>query len=166
MLRSWTTAALLLLTYFAAGAQSACWELGHNPFTGPPKTRRVEATSVLVDWGDGVFAEAGECWDVDFMVKFNPKSQPDKYKLSEFTQPGQRKAVIKIDTDDDYMFQVIAREDKGPEHGIDYKYSTIVTSYVSDISTQRSAAAVVAVSSPQQPRPTQRPTAPTTTRRP
>ena len=56
--------------------------------------------------GDGVFAEAGECWDVDFMVKFNPKSQPDKYKLSEFTQPGQRKAVIKIDTDDDYMFQV------------------------------------------------------------
>ena len=53
-----------------------------------------------------MFAEAGECWDVDFMVKFNPKSQPDKYKLSEFTQPGQRKAVIKIDTDDDYMFQV------------------------------------------------------------
>ena len=59
--------------------------------------------------GDGVFAEAGECWDVDFMVKFNPKSQPDKYKLSEFTQPGQRKAVIKIDTDDDYMFQVKRR---------------------------------------------------------
>ena len=59
--------------------------------------------------GDGVFAEAGECWDVDFMVKFNPKSQPDKYKLSEFTQPGQRKAVIKIDTDDDYMFQVRQR---------------------------------------------------------
>ena len=54
-----------------------------------------------------MFAEAGECWDVDFMVKFNPKSQPDKYKLSEFTQPGQRKAVIKIDTDDDYMFQVL-----------------------------------------------------------
>ena len=44
------------------------------------------------------------------------------------------------------LFQVIAREDKGPEHGIDYKYSTIVTSYVSDISTQRSASA--AVSSP------------------
>ena len=56
-----------------------------------------------------MFAEAGECWDVDFMVKFNPKSQPDKYKLSEFTQPGQRKAVIKIDTDDDYMFQVKRR---------------------------------------------------------
>ena len=48
MLRSW-----LLLTFFAAGAQSACWELGHNPFTGAPKTRRVEATSVLVDWGGG-----------------------------------------------------------------------------------------------------------------
>ena len=44
------------------------------------------------------------------MVKFNPKSQPDKYKLSEFTQPGQRKAVIKIDTDDDYMFQVTDRQ--------------------------------------------------------
>ena len=43
------------------------------------------------------------------MVKYNPVSQPDKYKLSEFTQPGQRKAVIKIDTDDDYMFQVKRR---------------------------------------------------------
>ena len=49
MMRSWTTVALLL-TCAAAGAQSACWELGHNPFTGAPKTRRVEATSVLVDW--------------------------------------------------------------------------------------------------------------------
>ena len=36
--------------------------------------------------------------------------------------------------------QVIAREDKGPEHGIDYKYSAIVTSFASDIGTQGSAA--------------------------
>ena len=50
IMRSWTTAALLLLTCAAGVAQSACWELGHNPFTGAPKTRRVEATSVLVDW--------------------------------------------------------------------------------------------------------------------
>ena len=52
------------------------------------------------------------------MVKFNPKSQPDKYKLSEFTQPGQRKAVIKIDTDDDYMFQVgvaVVKQDSNQE---------------------------------------------------
>ena len=40
--------------------------------------------------------------------------------------------------------QVISREDKGAEHGIDYKYSTIVVSYAADISTQRNAA----VSSP------------------
>ena len=45
------------------------------------------------------------------------------------------------------ILQVIAREDKGAEHGIDYKYSTIVTSFAADISTQGMAAE--AVSSPQ-----------------
>ena len=46
----WLTSGALLVTCLAAGAQSMCWELGHNPFTGAPKTRRVEALSVLVDW--------------------------------------------------------------------------------------------------------------------
>ena len=36
---------------------------------------------------------------------------------------------MKIDPVIDYVFQVIAREDKGSEHGIDYKYSDMVTSY-------------------------------------
>ena len=31
-----------------------------------------------------------------------------------------------------FVFQVIAREDKGEVHGIDYKYSDMITSYGND----------------------------------
>lgn len=61
----------------------------------------------------------------------HPKSQPSAYQLTDFTLKGQRSATLQIDHDVDYVFQVIAREDKGKEYGIDYKYSDMVTSYVS-----------------------------------
>lgn len=32
-----------------------------------------------------------------------------------------------MDVGGDYVFQIIARENKGPPHGIDYKYSKMVT---------------------------------------
>ena len=104
-MRALALSVALLGALLPSHADAMCWDLGHSPFVGVPTATRVDPTSVLVDWGDGIFAESGSCDDVDFLVKSNPRSQPSKYKLSEFTMPGQRKAVIKVDTDGDYVFQ-------------------------------------------------------------
>ncbi len=45
---------------------------------------------------------------------------------------GSREITMVIEAGVDYVFQVIAREEKGETHGIDYKYSDMVTSYVED----------------------------------
>ena len=58
---------------------------------------------------------------------FHPKNDPSAYQLSDFTLKGERKASLKVDPDATYVFQVIAREDKG-DLGIDYKYSDMTTS--------------------------------------
>merc|ERR1719210_1560337 len=59
----------------------------------------------------------------------HPRKQLSAYKLSDFTLKGERSATITIDGTLDFVFQVIAREDKG-DLGIDYKYSPMITSYV------------------------------------
>ena len=109
-----------------------CWKPGLNPFTGAPTAERLDATSVRIDWSN-IFTDGHGCEDVDFIIKSHPRFQPSAYKLSDFTLKGQRKAVLQIDGNTDYVFQVIAREDKGPQHGIDYKYSKMVNSYATDL---------------------------------
>ena len=89
-----------------------------------------------------VFNDGVDCNEVDFLIMIHPRSQPSSYQLSDFTLKGERKATMSIDPSTDYVFQVIAREDKGSEHGIDYKYSDMVTSYTngtSSASNSRSA---------------------------
>ena len=51
----------------------------------------------------------------------HPRKQLSAYKLSDFTLKGERSATLTIDPTLDFVFQVIAREDKG-DLGIDYKY--------------------------------------------
>ena len=124
---------LLFLTFVAtpSALASLCWKPGANPFSEEPKAKRIDSGRVKLNWQDG-FSNSRDCQKVDFLIKSHPRFQPAKYKLSDFTLKGQRTAVIRVETDGDYVFQIIAREDKGPPHGIDYKYSKMVTSYAKD----------------------------------
>lgn len=56
---------------------------------------------------------------------------------------------MSIDPSTDYVFQVIAREDKGSEHGIDYKYSDMVTSYRNGTSSASHSRSAPVTASPQ-----------------
>ena len=73
-----------------------------------------------VDWSS-VFQDGPECAEVDFLIMNHPRKQLSAYKLSDFTLKGERSTTLIIDPTQDFVFQVIAREDKGPK-GIDYKY--------------------------------------------
>ncbi len=110
-----------------------CWNADTNPFNGPPTARRIDSNSIRIDWNAVFQYNGGDCDKVDFLIKSHPRFQPAAYKLSDFTLKGQRSAVLKIDGNTDFVFQVIAREDKGDRLGIDYKYSPMVTSYATDI---------------------------------
>ncbi len=66
------------------------------------------------------------------MVKSHPRFQASAYKLSDLTSKGQTAAIINVDPNADFVFQVIARENKGAALGIEYAYSAMVTSYATD----------------------------------
>ncbi len=108
-----------------------CWTPNANPFTAAPTTLRLDRASVRIDW-DQVFQRSSRlaCAGVQFRVKSHPRFKPSAYQLSDLTE--RTSAVLSVDGGTDYVFQVIAREDKGPQHGIDYKYSPMVTSYATD----------------------------------
>ena len=74
----------------------------------------------IVNWSQ-VFNDGPECTEVDFLIMNHPRKQLSAYKLSDFTLKGERSATLTIDPTLDFVFQVIAREDKG-DLGIDYKY--------------------------------------------
>ena len=115
------------------GSSSMCWSLDSNPFRGVPVATRVDRSTVRVDWSNTFVAGDGpECADVDFLIRSHPRFQPSAYKLADFAPRGHKSAVLQIDGGTDYVFQVIAREDKGQRYGIDYKYSKMVTSYATD----------------------------------
>ena len=112
---------------------SFCWKPNSTPFYGAPKVSRT-GDRARVEWKD-VFNDGQDCQDVDFLIMVHPKSQPSAYQISDFTLKGERQAVMKVDGQTDYVFQIIAREDKG-SLGIDYKYSDMVTSYVDGTFTE------------------------------
>ena len=83
-----------------------------------------------VEW-DQIFNDGPDCKDVDFIIMIHPKNDPSAYQMSDFTLKGERKGTLKVDPEVTYVFQVIAREDKG-DLGIDYKYSDMITNPDSD----------------------------------
>ena len=119
--------AIAILLSSVSQANSFCWEPNSSPFSGPPKVTR-SGDQATIDW-KGVFKDSSGCSEVDFLIMNHPRKQLSAYKLSDFTLKGERSATITIDGTLDFVFQVIAREDKG-DLGIDYKYSPMITSYV------------------------------------
>lgn len=99
----------------------------NNPFTGPPDTQRLEGSTVRVTW-EKVFPQGSGCDEVEFLIKSHPLDSPSNYKLSDLTLKGKRTAVLAVPPGEDFIFQVIARENKGPGIGIEYAYSRAATS--------------------------------------
>merc|ERR1719192_2215700 len=120
----------LVFTFVAtivAHVDSFCWEPNINPFTGAPDTERLDGSTVRVTW-ENVFPKGRGCQDVEFLIKSHPLDSPSNYKLSDLTLKGKRTAVLAVPPGEDFIFQVIARENKGAGIGIEYAYSRPATS--------------------------------------
>jgi len=147
---------------------SYCWTPNINPFTGPPDTERLEGSTVRVTW-ENVFPTGPECSEVEFLIKSHPLEAPSNYKLSDLTLKGKRTAVLAVPPGEDFIFQVIARENKGPGIGIEYAYSRAATNVANPSPSQlqglRKSIWVAGDTGPGQAVPQQTTTpAPTTTR--
>lgn len=102
-------------------ARAYCWEPGKNPyFTGPPIVQQVDLRTVRVSWKGLI--QSIECAD-QFLVKYWQKNNPQGYQMTELIQTHQFSTDINITPKVQYVFQVIAREDKGSFAGIDYNKS-------------------------------------------
>lgn len=98
-----------------------CWQAGWNPkFIDLPKIQQLELSKVRVSWEDIV--EMRDCAD-EFLVKYWQNNMPQGFKLSEKVPTDQNYVDIEVIPKVPYMFQVIAREDKGPVLGVDYNKS-------------------------------------------
>ncbi|XP_023346509.1 uncharacterized protein LOC111715424 [Eurytemora carolleeae] len=130
-----TYSLLLLFLCFKSGVPY-CWKPNHNPFQGVPEVTRLDASSVRLVWED-IFPKGTGCEDVDFLIKSHPLESPSNYKLSDFTLRGQRSATLTVPSGSDFIFQVIAREDKGSSVGIEYAYSRPATSLANPTDKQK-----------------------------
>lgn len=97
----------LVLVLFMREISGFCWKPNSSPFYGQPKVTR-QNDRARVEWSS-VFNDGPECTQVDFLIMIHPKNQPSAYQLSDFTLKGERKATLKIEPQDDYVVQVIAR---------------------------------------------------------
>ena len=98
-----------------------CWQAGQNPyFTAQPIVQQVDLRTVRVTW-EGI-VEYEKCVD-NYLVKYWQKSNPQGYKMTELIDKQHYTSDIIIIPKINYVFQVIAREDKGGLLGIDYNKS-------------------------------------------
>jgi len=99
-----------------------CIGIGQNPtFKGQPKVEQLsDLSSVRVSW-DGL-VDYIQCAD-KFLVSYWRKGSPHDYQLTKFLDPSVSSVVIEdIRLSVPYVYQVIAKEDKGLL-GIDYNRS-------------------------------------------
>lgn len=92
--------------------QAYCSLLGQNPgFSTPPKVEQVTLTSVRVTW-EGIVTRI-ECAD-QFIVKSWNARNPNDYQMSDLLPTTQFSYVVTdLVPNQNYVFQAVAREDKG-----------------------------------------------------
>ena len=87
---------------------------------GQPIVQQVDLRTVKVSW-EGL-VQKKECVD-QYLVKYWPKSNPQDYQMTDLIDKQIYIAAIIVTPKVNYVFQVIAREDKGGILGIDYSKS-------------------------------------------
>ena len=113
-----------------------CWQNGLNPsFSGPPVVSAISANEVRVSWKDVVTNR--RCAD-EFLVKYWKKNYPQDFKMSKLVDADANFIDLTVLPDTAYLFQAIAREDKGSILGIDYNKARPVEFRTSNnITTER-----------------------------
>jgi len=94
------------------GCEAYCSILGPNPgFSSAPRVEQVSLTSVRVSWHNIVTKI--ECADQFIVKSWNARS-PNDYEMSNLLPLSQFTYVVTdLVPNQDYVFQVVAREDKG-----------------------------------------------------
>jgi len=101
-----------LLVIWVSKVSGYCAGLGANPgFRGPPIVEQVSMTSVQVSWSGLV--TRSECAD-QYIVKSWLARNPNDYQMSDLLPTTQLSFIVTdLVPNQDYVFQAIAREDKG-----------------------------------------------------
>ena len=111
-------ALLFLVISFVPLVNGYCWQPGKNPgFNGTPKVEQVDIRTVKVSW-KGITTQT-ECAD-QFLVKYWEITSPLDYHLSDPVNNDKFSTIIRVTPKVKYVFEVIAREDKGAIAGVDY----------------------------------------------
>ena len=98
-----------------------CWQVGQNPYVAAqPSVQEVALRTVRVTW-EGI-VQNERCVD-NYLVKYWQKSDPQGYQMTELIDKQHYTSDIIVIPKVNYVFQVIAREDKGGVLGIDYNKS-------------------------------------------
>jgi len=128
---------LLLLFFLTQDVHSYCWQVGWNPsFSSAPKIEQINLATVRVSW-DGIINNR-ECVD-QFLVKYwmirgirmtkNARHQrgwTEGFMLSDQVDNNINFTDIEVTPKVPYMFQAIAREDKGSVGGVEYNKSPAI----------------------------------------
>ena len=114
------SAALFFLSNIFLNVNGYCWLPGRNPdFVAGPTVTQINLAKVQVSWRGIV--KSKECVD-QFLVKYWKKGKPSDYKQSDLVGTSIDAVVLTgIIPKREYVYQVIAREDKLV--GIDYNRS-------------------------------------------
>jgi len=104
--------ALIILGATLPDCNAYCALLGQNPgFSAPPKVEQISLTSVRVSW-EGLVTRI-DCAD-QFIVKSWNARNPNDYQMSDLLPVTQFSyTVTDLVPNQDYVFQAVAREDKG-----------------------------------------------------
>ena len=127
----------MVLLFFIQDVYSYCWQVGWNPsFTSTPNIEQINLATVRVSW-DGIVKNR-ECVD-QFLVKYwkirgirmikNGRGQhgwTEGFMLSDQVDNTANFTDIEVTPKVPYMFQAIAREDKGAVGGVEYNKSPAI----------------------------------------
>ena len=111
-----------------------CWQSGWNPgFKSEPKVYQLSLTKVRVSW-EGI-VKRRDCAD-SFLVKYWRANSPSNYELTDPVDNTVNHIDINVSPKIIYLYQAIAREDKGAILGIDYNKAKAVKFRTSSYNTE------------------------------
>ena len=97
---------------------------GSNPgFERSPTVRQIKINQVRVSWGNVVMNR--NCAD-NFLVKYWPKDSPNAFQMSDLVPNSMNHTDVVVIPKILYIYQAVAREDKGVVGGIDWNKSPMV----------------------------------------
>ena len=122
---------ILVLQIIIPHTNAYCWQSGWNPsFTQEPKLSQISITRVRVSW-EGIVVQR-KCAD-SFLVKYWRETNPSDYKMTDPVSNTENYVDIKVKPKVGYIYQVIAREDKGMILGVDYNKSKTTRNLVTPL---------------------------------